>query len=72
MPNNELWQLSAVEIAAAVRAKKVSPVEVTRRALASDFPVTTNPCGEITLHVTGAYQVTKRNPAKISVAIVAV
>jgi len=29
--------------------------EVTRRALASDFPVTTNPCGEITLHVTGGY-----------------
>ena len=29
--------------------------ELTRRAAATDFPVTTNPCGEITLHVTGGY-----------------
>ncbi len=29
--------------------------ELTRRAAASDFPATTNPCGEITLHVTGGY-----------------
>lgn len=29
--------------------------EVTRRAAGSRFPATTNPCGEITLHVTGGY-----------------
>ncbi|HUB15807.1 MAG TPA: recombinase [Acetobacteraceae bacterium] len=29
--------------------------ELTRRAAAADFPATTNPCGEITLHVTGGY-----------------
>jgi len=29
--------------------------EITRRALASEFPMTTNPCGEIALHVTGGY-----------------
>ncbi len=29
--------------------------EITRRASRSAFPVTTNPCGEITLHVTGGY-----------------
>jgi adenosylcobalamin-dependent ribonucleoside-triphosphate reductase len=29
--------------------------ELTRLAAASDFPATTNPCGEITLHVTGGY-----------------
>ncbi|HET8995962.1 MAG TPA: recombinase [Acetobacteraceae bacterium] len=29
--------------------------ELTRRAAVSDFPATTNPCGEITLHVTGGY-----------------
>ena len=29
--------------------------ELTRRAAASDYPVTTNPCGEISLHVTGGY-----------------
>jgi len=29
--------------------------EVSRRAAAARFPVTTNPCGEITLHVTGGY-----------------
>ena len=29
--------------------------ELTRRAAKSDFPATTNPCGEITLHVTGGY-----------------
>jgi ribonucleoside-triphosphate reductase (formate) len=29
--------------------------ELTRRAAASRFPVTTNPCGEIALHVTGGY-----------------
>jgi adenosylcobalamin-dependent ribonucleoside-triphosphate reductase len=29
--------------------------EITRRAAVADFPVTTNPCGEITLHVTGGY-----------------
>ncbi|MGG5888557.1 recombinase [Falsiroseomonas sp. HC035] len=29
--------------------------EISRRANASSFPVTTNPCGEITLHVTGGY-----------------
>jgi hypothetical protein len=29
--------------------------ELTRRAARSAFPVTTNPCGEITLHVTGGY-----------------
>ncbi|MFL5256726.1 MAG: recombinase, partial [Rhodopila sp.] len=29
--------------------------EVSRRATESDFPVTTNPCGEIALHVTGGY-----------------
>jgi hypothetical protein len=29
--------------------------ETTRRALASHYPVTTNPCGEIALHVTGGY-----------------
>jgi ribonucleoside-triphosphate reductase (formate) len=29
--------------------------ELTRRAAESDFPATTNPCGEITLHVTGGY-----------------
>jgi adenosylcobalamin-dependent ribonucleoside-triphosphate reductase len=29
--------------------------ELTRRAASADFPVTTNPCGEITLHVTGGY-----------------
>ncbi|HEY8613788.1 MAG TPA: recombinase [Roseomonas sp.] len=29
--------------------------EASRRAFSSRFPVTTNPCGEITLHVTGGY-----------------
>jgi adenosylcobalamin-dependent ribonucleoside-triphosphate reductase len=29
--------------------------EIARRAQATDFPATTNPCGEITLHVTGGY-----------------
>ncbi len=29
--------------------------EASRRAAACDFPVTTNPCGEIALHVTGGY-----------------
>ncbi|MCQ4160092.1 recombinase [Roseomonas sp. GC11] len=29
--------------------------ECSRRAAAAHFPVTTNPCGEITLHVTGGY-----------------
>jgi len=29
--------------------------ELTARATASDFPATTNPCGEISLHVTGGY-----------------
>jgi hypothetical protein len=29
--------------------------ELTRRAADADFPATTNPCGEITLHVTGGY-----------------
>ncbi|HBK07035.1 MAG TPA: recombinase [Acetobacteraceae bacterium] len=29
--------------------------EVSRRAASSRFPVTTNPCGEIALHVTGGY-----------------
>ena len=29
--------------------------EASRRAAAADFPVTTNPCGEIALHVTGGY-----------------
>jgi adenosylcobalamin-dependent ribonucleoside-triphosphate reductase len=29
--------------------------EVSRRAAGSRFPATTNPCGEITLHVTGGY-----------------
>jgi adenosylcobalamin-dependent ribonucleoside-triphosphate reductase len=29
--------------------------EVSRRAAVSRFPVTTNPCGEIALHVTGGY-----------------
>ncbi|MBN8929700.1 MAG: recombinase [Rhodospirillales bacterium 69-11] len=29
--------------------------ELTRRAARSQFPATTNPCGEITLHVTGGY-----------------
>jgi len=29
--------------------------EVARRAQTADFPATTNPCGEITLHVTGGY-----------------
>ena len=29
--------------------------ELTRRASVSRFPVTTNPCGEIALHVTGGY-----------------
>ncbi|MBX9699486.1 MAG: recombinase, partial [Acetobacteraceae bacterium] len=29
--------------------------ELSRRAAASDFPATTNPCGEIVLHVTGGY-----------------
>jgi adenosylcobalamin-dependent ribonucleoside-triphosphate reductase len=29
--------------------------EASRRASTSRFPVTTNPCGEITLHVTGGY-----------------
>ena len=29
--------------------------ELTRRAAESDFPATTNPCGEIALHVTGGY-----------------
>jgi ribonucleoside-triphosphate reductase (formate) len=29
--------------------------EVSRRAACSRFPVTTNPCGEIALHVTGGY-----------------
>jgi adenosylcobalamin-dependent ribonucleoside-triphosphate reductase len=29
--------------------------ELTARAAVSDFPATTNPCGEITLHVSGGY-----------------
>jgi len=29
--------------------------ELTARATTSDFPATTNPCGEISLHVTGGY-----------------
>ena len=29
--------------------------EIARRAQETDFPATTNPCGEITLHVTGGY-----------------
>lgn len=29
--------------------------DVSRRAASSEFPVTTNPCGEIALHVTGGY-----------------
>jgi len=29
--------------------------ELTTRATTSDFPATTNPCGEISLHVTGGY-----------------
>ena len=29
--------------------------EVARRAASADFPVTTNPCGEVVLHVTGGY-----------------
>jgi ribonucleotide reductase alpha subunit len=29
--------------------------DVARRASTADFPATTNPCGEITLHVTGGY-----------------
>ncbi|MBY0334295.1 MAG: recombinase [Acetobacteraceae bacterium] len=29
--------------------------ELSRRAAQSDFPATTNPCGEIVLHVTGGY-----------------
>jgi hypothetical protein len=29
--------------------------EVARRAATADFPVTTNPCGEVVLHVTGGY-----------------
>ncbi len=29
--------------------------EIARRAARSDYPVTTNPCGEIALHVTGGY-----------------
>lgn len=29
--------------------------ELTHRATQSEFPATTNPCGEITLHVTGGY-----------------
>ena len=29
--------------------------ELARRAAATRFPMTTNPCGEITLHVTGGY-----------------
>jgi hypothetical protein len=29
--------------------------EVARRASTADFPVTTNPCGEVVLHVTGGY-----------------
>jgi hypothetical protein len=29
--------------------------ELSARATASDFPATTNPCGEISLHVTGGY-----------------
>lgn len=29
--------------------------EVARRAAATHFPVTTNPCGEVVLHVTGGY-----------------
>lgn len=29
--------------------------EASRRAAVAQFPVTTNPCGEITLHVTGGY-----------------
>lgn len=29
--------------------------EVSRRARVAEFPVTTNPCGEIVLHVTGGY-----------------
>jgi hypothetical protein len=30
-------------------------LEMSRRASSTDFPVTTNPCGEIVLHVTGGY-----------------
>jgi len=29
--------------------------EISRRARVAEFPVTTNPCGEIVLHVTGGY-----------------
>ena len=29
--------------------------DVARRAATADFPVTTNPCGEVVLHVTGGY-----------------
>ena len=29
--------------------------EVARRAATTHFPVTTNPCGEVVLHVTGGY-----------------
>ena len=29
--------------------------ELSRRAARAEFPVTTNPCGEIVLHVTGGY-----------------
>ena len=36
---------------AAAAARRADPPRVARR----DFPVTTNPCGEIALHVTGGY-----------------
>ncbi len=39
------------------RVDAASPLlaEVARRAAATRFPMTTNPCGEIALHVTGGY-----------------
>ncbi|MBU6498805.1 MAG: recombinase, partial [Rhodospirillales bacterium] len=39
------------------RAEHAAPLlaELSRRAAASRYPVTTNPCGEIALHVTGGY-----------------
>lgn len=38
-----------------VDAAKGLLAELTHRATTSEFPATTNPCGEITLHVTGGY-----------------
>ncbi len=39
------------------RVQHAAPLlaELSRRAAQSDFPATTNPCGEIVLHVTGGY-----------------